>query len=64
MLLYWGVFTVGFIIGTIISFIMFSAKNPEDDQGYRDQIFPKANLNVKPQGAIFKSESTILNNSL
>lgn len=31
MLLYWGMFTVGFTIGTVFSFITFAAKNPEEE---------------------------------
>lgn len=29
MLLYWGMFTVGFTIGAVLSFITFAAKTPE-----------------------------------
>jgi len=44
MLLYWGIFTSGFIVGAILSFMMFAAKNPQDDPDYHDQISTKDNL--------------------
>jgi len=31
MLLYWGMFTVGFSIGAIFSFITFASKRPEEE---------------------------------
>jgi len=31
MLLYWGMFTVGFSIGAIFSFITFASKKPEGE---------------------------------
>ena len=34
MLLYWGVFTVGFSIGAVFSFIIFASKKPEEDIEY------------------------------
>lgn len=34
MLLYWGIFTIGFFAGSILSFMAFAAKKPEDDPEY------------------------------
>ena len=34
MLLYWGIFTVGFIFGSILAFVTFAPKNPQDDPEY------------------------------
>jgi len=34
MLLYWGMFSVGFIIGAVISFITFAPKKPQDDPDF------------------------------
>jgi len=31
MLLYWGMFTIGFSIGAILSFITFAPKKPEEE---------------------------------
>lgn len=31
MLLYWGMFTVGFLFGSILAFITFAPKKPEED---------------------------------
>ena len=64
MLLFWGIFTVGFIFGAILSFMMFAAKNPEEDPDYSDQIIPKGNLHAKTQIASLNSENAILGNPL
>lgn len=37
MLLYWGLFTVGFLFGSILSFFTFAPKKPEDDTEYESQ---------------------------
>lgn len=34
MLLYWGMFTIGFSIGAVFSLITFAPKKPEDDPEY------------------------------
>ena len=34
MLLYWGMFTIGFMAGAILSFVTFAAKKPEEDIEY------------------------------
>lgn len=34
MLLYWGMFTVGFLFGGILSFVTFAPKKPENDPEY------------------------------
>ena len=36
MLLYWGMFTVGFLAGSILAFVTFAAKKPEDDPEYEN----------------------------
>jgi len=38
MLLYWGLFTVGFSIGAVFSFITFAPKRPEEDIEYSNGI--------------------------
>ncbi|MBI2327940.1 hypothetical protein HYU92_06510 [Candidatus Curtissbacteria bacterium] len=42
MLLYWGMFTIGFYIGAIFSFIIFAAKKPEEEEEYQTSARPKA----------------------
>lgn len=37
MLLYWGLFTVGFLFGSILSFVTFAPKKPEEDAEYETQ---------------------------
>lgn len=64
MLLFWGIFTVGFIFGAILSFMMFAAKNPEEDPDYSDHIIPKGNFGTEAQIAGFNQENTILGNTL
>lgn len=64
MLLYWGMFTAGFIIGTILSFMMFGTKNPQEDAEYKDQTTPSNNLNHSSQAANISSETAVLGNSL
>jgi len=34
MLLYWGMFTVGFGIGAVFTFITFAPKKPEDENDF------------------------------
>lgn len=34
MLLYWGMFTVGFLFGSVLAFVTFAPKKPEDDPEY------------------------------
>lgn len=34
MFLYWGMFTVGFTIGAVFSFITFASKEPMEDPEY------------------------------
>ena len=34
MLLYWGMFTMGFTIGAVFSFITLAVKKPEEDAEY------------------------------
>ena len=38
MLLYWGLFTVGFTVGAILSFLTFAAGKPEQEEIYDDYI--------------------------
>lgn len=64
MLLFWGIFTIGFIFGAILSFVMFAAKNPQEDPDYNDQIIPKGSLNAETQIAGLNPESAIIGNSL
>lgn len=35
MLLYWGMFTAGFIIGAILAYGLFGQKEPEEERGYK-----------------------------
>lgn len=37
MLLYWGMFTLGFFAGSILAFVVFASKEPEDEMEYRQQ---------------------------
>jgi len=37
MLLYWGIFTLGFFFGSILAFVVFAPKKPEDDAEYESQ---------------------------
>lgn len=64
MLLYWGMFTTGFIVGAILSFMMFAAKTPEEDPDYRNQTIPRGDLNAKTQGASLNTEGAIMANPL
>ena len=64
MLLFWGMFTVGFIFGAILSFMMFGAKTPEEDPDYNDHIIPKGNLSTEAQIAGFNPENAIIGNTL
>lgn len=32
MLLFWGIFTVGFFFGAILSYLVFAAKTPEEEE--------------------------------
>ncbi len=57
-------FTVGFIFGAILSFMMFAAKNPQEDPDYSDHILPKGNLNTETQIAGFNPENAILGNTI
>ena len=34
MLLYWGMFTIGFGIGAVFTFITFASKKPEDENDF------------------------------
>lgn len=34
MLLYWGMFTLGFSIGAVFAFVAFAPKKPQDDPEY------------------------------
>ena len=36
MLLYWGMFTMGFLFGAILAYITFAPKKPEDDPEYEN----------------------------
>jgi len=47
MLLYWGMFTVGFTIGAIFSFVTFAAKKPEEEADYETNDLPRANVSPK-----------------
>ena len=42
MLLYWGMFTTGFLFGAIIAFVTFAPKRPQDDPEY--QSLPETTL--------------------
>lgn len=64
MLLYWGIFTTGFIVGAILSFIMFAAKTPQEDPDYRDRIIPGNNINAGTSATSLTSEATMIGNSL
>lgn len=59
MLLYWGMFTTGFIIGAILSLMMFMGKS-QDDPDYKDSLGtnPSNNANATSLGA----NKAILNN--
>lgn len=35
MLLYWGMFTTGFLFGAIIAFVTFAPKKPQEDPEYQ-----------------------------
>lgn len=37
MLLYWGMFTVGFLFGSVLAFVTFAPKKPEDDPEYGER---------------------------
>lgn len=48
MMLYWGMFTLGFFAGTILVFITFAPKNPAQDPEYEPlQPLPIPNLSQK-----------------
>jgi len=36
MILYWGIFTLGFWAGAILAFIIFAPKSPQDDPDYAE----------------------------
>lgn len=57
-------FTTGFIVGAILSFMMFAAKNPQEDSDYSDQTIPEINLSAKNLATSLKSESAIMGNPL
>ncbi len=43
MLLYWAIFTLGFFAGSILAFVVFAPKNPEEDPEYETpQLFSQA----------------------
>jgi len=37
VLLYWGIFTLGFLFGAILSFVTLAPKKPEEDPEYESQ---------------------------
>ena len=41
MLLYWGMFTIGFMFGAIFTFVTFAAKKPQEDADYDMNSLPK-----------------------
>ncbi len=59
MLLYWGMFTVGFTVGTIFAFITFVAKNPEDEiDTVADELTSSRALWGKSQAHEFLADNT------
>ena len=32
MILFWGIFTIGFFFGAILGYIIFAAKTPEEEE--------------------------------
>jgi len=40
MLLYWGMFTIGFLVGSIFAYITFAPKKPEEDGEYESEAAP------------------------
>lgn len=50
MLLYWGLFTMGFTIGAVFSFITFAAKKPEEEKDYQESISGLSRLIKEDQG--------------
>jgi len=55
MLLYWGMFTVGFTIGAVFSFITFAAKKPEEDAEYEAEKLPDQKQQVPEYPILDKS---------
>ena len=48
-MLYWGMFTIGFTIGAVFSFIAFAPKKPESDPEYETSANPLQSANeTKP----------------
>ena len=56
MLLYWGMFTVGFLFGSILAFVTFAPKKPEDDAEYETQ--PNL-MALKSQSGGFESKNDL-----
>ena len=44
MLLYWGMFTVGFMFGAVFSFVTFAPKKPQEDTEYEANSLSKRTL--------------------
>lgn len=49
MLLYWGMFTAGFTIGAVFSFITFAAKKPEEEEGVSPKTFVLIDKRQQPE---------------
>lgn len=67
MLLYWGMFTLGFLFGSILSFVTFAPKKPEDDLEYETKNVLSVSKNKKrltadkvPDNLILPDNSLIL----
>jgi hypothetical protein len=59
MLLYWGMFTVGFSIGAIFSFITFATKRPEEEADYKINGLPGSKVNPTTQFQVTPTPQTV-----
>ena len=50
MLLYWGIFTLGFFAGSILAFITFAPRRPQDDPEYETEIQGESGILFPTQG--------------
>lgn len=62
MLLYWGMFTIGFLVGAILSYIALAPKKPEQDPEYETpfnntQIINKNSINSE---AVYQLEKQVM----
>ena len=60
MLLYWGMFTIGFTIGAVFSFITFAAKKPEEEKEYLPESKPLTNYLLKDSPSVDKAPTASL----